>query len=303
MGNYFPRERFYHSLNHFKSFTAAKFFVAPADNDYLLARWMFLNGFPEFFWHASQAIEKYLKAGLVLNGHNIKKASHNLDGLYLKHCEILKDVAFKELTAPTKLNPALWADQSVKDFIYKIGDFGSTNSRYGLTSYSWMSDDLYKLDQVCWALRRLSVGLDWVVDDDFPCGAAMEIHAGKTYREALTKDGSALPRSAIKKLDDKLHDLGPTRSDLLHSFNFSYRRNDSDISKPSPKKAHTKYGSGRNSYLSVYLEELERKNSDGKLEGLHPTFKEGMKWLIENIFISKEAKLDITRLMNAKRTQ
>jgi hypothetical protein len=64
------------SLNHFKSVFAAQFFVVPADRNYFLARFTRINGIPEeFWWQSLQAIEKYLKAGLVLNGESVKQAT------------------------------------------------------------------------------------------------------------------------------------------------------------------------------------------------------------------------------------
>lgn len=45
-------------------------FIATADDNYVLARWQHLN--VDFFWLAVHALEKYLKAVLLLNGKSAK---------------------------------------------------------------------------------------------------------------------------------------------------------------------------------------------------------------------------------------
>ncbi|MEP0960647.1 MAG: hypothetical protein ABJQ70_09560 [Roseobacter sp.] len=71
-------------FNHFKSVFAHNFFVEPADRNYFLARFSKAFGMPEeFWWHALQAVEKYLKAGLFLNGRSVKKGfGHTMEELW-----------------------------------------------------------------------------------------------------------------------------------------------------------------------------------------------------------------------------
>jgi len=46
-------------------------FVVPGDQDYLMSRLLAQKGLPrEFYWAAAQAIEKYLKAFLLINGES-----------------------------------------------------------------------------------------------------------------------------------------------------------------------------------------------------------------------------------------
>ena len=67
-------------LNHFQSVCAGSFFIAPADQNYFLARFSkFTDLGNEFWWQALQAVEKYLKAGLVLNKVSVKSFNHSLD--------------------------------------------------------------------------------------------------------------------------------------------------------------------------------------------------------------------------------
>ena len=51
-----------------------------ADEDYSVARFSFRLGLGnQFGWSAQQAIEKYIKGALLLNGMNISELGHDLD--------------------------------------------------------------------------------------------------------------------------------------------------------------------------------------------------------------------------------
>ena len=48
-------------------------FVDTADDNYITARWCFVEGLNvDYFWLAVHALEKYMKASLLLNGHSAK---------------------------------------------------------------------------------------------------------------------------------------------------------------------------------------------------------------------------------------
>ena len=60
-----------------------KLFTEAADEDYIVARVAFQFGLPnQFSWSAQQAIEKYLKGALLLNGISVKKSRHNIVNLF-----------------------------------------------------------------------------------------------------------------------------------------------------------------------------------------------------------------------------
>lgn len=51
-------------------------FLKTADQTYVVARWCFLNGlYLDFYWNALHALEKYLKAVLLVNGRSAKSAA------------------------------------------------------------------------------------------------------------------------------------------------------------------------------------------------------------------------------------
>lgn len=62
---------------------ARQMFVATADQNYILARTAYFNELDvDFFWLSAHALEKYLKAILLLNGRSAKNYGHNIIDLY-----------------------------------------------------------------------------------------------------------------------------------------------------------------------------------------------------------------------------
>lgn len=282
------------SLDHFKSVVAHQFFVAPADSDYLIARWLLLNGFePELFWHASQAVEKYLKASLVLNEQEVRSRQsngHDLCRLYEKHVQVFGDLALTRFERPQGLNAALWRDQPVSELIARLTLLGSPDSRYGLMSWHRLPDDLFKMDQLCWALRRLTIGLEWRVGHGMPCDASMVRHEGETYRNALRQDRTATPRGPVAGTECRLYPTGDSRSDLLHSWNFSYRRCPADTFQPAPPPVAPRIGPFANSYITLFWEILTEVDKNGALRPLKPFVESGLRWLVEMIKLPPEVR-------------
>ena len=140
----------------------------------------------EFFWQALQSIEKYLKAGLLLNDCNAK-GGHDIVALYKKHCKVFNGIAIQEFTKPAGLGNEYWDEGKVEKFIERIAQFGSPNSRYGLVPFVRRQSDLFKLDQLVYSLRRLSVPLEWTIGEDWPVDEASKKHAGSKVRDALQR--------------------------------------------------------------------------------------------------------------------
>lgn len=134
------------NLNHFKSVIAYQHFVYPADRDYVISRWLLLQNFSEeFFWHAAQAVEKYLKASLLLNGRSVKKQGHDLVQLYSDHKSAVGTLAITAFERPPGLHVDYWHDETIEVYLRKLSQFGSADSRYRLLSWNRSIDDLFKL--------------------------------------------------------------------------------------------------------------------------------------------------------------
>ena len=285
----------FRSLSHFKSVTAHQFFVAPADQNYLLARWMLINGFGgEFFWQAGQAIEKYLKAGLVLNGVPVANLGHGIEALHMLHREAFGDLSFGSFTKPDSLHLDWWDNETVESFLRHVSRCGDPNSRYGLVGWYGSDAGLFKLDQLVFGLRRLTVGLDWIIGQVWPAALEDQVFAGKTYREALAYNPFYQPRRGFDDANQQLVLPGETRSDLLHSWNFAFVRDSGDLEKPAPSRLRSGMGFV-NSYMFLYWQELS------KPDPLDPIFLHGMDWLIDNIRLPRDDKQELRQKLQERR--
>lgn len=129
-------------------------FVATADENYILARWAALNHLDlDFLWLGLHSIEKYLKAVLLLNGKSAK-IGHCIDDLYQQvlslgvRCAPLVKPPFLELL------DSRWFDEPICKFLERLNKKGDPNNRYLLYGFYVFMEDLFKLDQVVWEIRR-----------------------------------------------------------------------------------------------------------------------------------------------------
>lgn len=111
-------------------------FRREADYDYISARANFRMAFPQqFLWAGSQAVEKYLKAILLLNGHS-SKYFHNLEKLH---------------NAVQRID-YLSFDISENENFLKAIEQGA--DRYLLQDSGVCFNFLQKLDDLIWDIRR-----------------------------------------------------------------------------------------------------------------------------------------------------
>ena len=135
-------------------------FIIPADEDYLTARLLAQNGLPRaFYWAASQAIEKYLKAILLLEGQPVKKfKGHSIKPLFdeaSKFCVHLKNI---ELTFDENIKidgevRELVEPISLDSFLSEIEQFGSAHNRYNAYGVKFKTWNLFALDKLMFEIR------------------------------------------------------------------------------------------------------------------------------------------------------
>lgn len=180
-------------------------FLKTADQTYVVARWCFLNGlYLDFYWNALHALEKYLKAVLLMNGKSAKIAadgaaySHDLEKLFGAVRSIAPDLLPATLTQPAELQIRHWRDESVDDFLKRLNDLGRAENRYNIFGFSQQPEDLHKLDMVVFAVRQLCVPLDapfWGRRQDAP--------NDKTFRQMLAEH----PKAVLRRVGTKFYDL------------------------------------------------------------------------------------------------
>lgn len=136
-------------------------FVKPADEDYATARLLAQKGMHRaFFWAASQALEKYLKAFLLMRGVAVNRfQGHPIAVLHQKACSVDEQLS----TIDTKPHEAIKIHSSVSEsienfsldeFINNVEAQGSPDNRYNSFGVNFNSGYLFALDSYVFGLRQ-----------------------------------------------------------------------------------------------------------------------------------------------------
>jgi len=280
----------FESSNHFKSVFAHQFFIRAADHNYVVARWARIVGLTrEFFIQAHQAVEKYLKAALVLNGLPVLKYRHDIVLLFRKHLEVFGDLAVVNLEKPDKLDSELWKMPSAFRFIQHLESNGNPDSRYRLTSFAAYSSDLFHLDELVRRLRRLTIGLDWAVGQDWAVSDELTDCKGVTYRQALMRHPRAQIRGEILDESELARKLSPSLNDALLLGNVAFYESLEPEHLRIPGTVASWLGPLENSYLFLLAEALR----DGRV---NQVVRDGTLWIIDNILLPPPVRDELRRL-------
>lgn len=129
-----------------------------ADHNYVLSRHAFLRGMAlDGFWMAAHAVEKYLKASLLLNGKDTRFYTHDLGELWKAHKKMAKGFMPEHFVEPRGSTQTLlteWGNQTLDQFIEYLARFGSPDNRYQLVGYLYDSLVLTRIDQLVFFIRR-----------------------------------------------------------------------------------------------------------------------------------------------------
>jgi hypothetical protein len=136
-------------------------FVVPADQDYLMARFLAQKNLPRgFYWAAAQAVEKYFKAFLLMNGESVQRfTGHPLNALFEASIEI--DTSLANLSILPHQSIQVEASVShrlkkfaIRDFIRDLETHGSANNRYNAFGIEYNTGHLCAMDSLSFQLRR-----------------------------------------------------------------------------------------------------------------------------------------------------
>lgn len=140
----------------YKGAIARRMFIETADNNYILARIAWFNELDwDFWWLGLHAVEKYLKATLLTNDRSAKRGGHDVVRLYSRTLELDPRMPLPDFRDP-EIEGLPWRPQTVLAFMERLNDLGSAENRYNLGGYVIRPDDLIKLDQLVWMVRRRS---------------------------------------------------------------------------------------------------------------------------------------------------
>ncbi len=198
-------------LNALKNNVVTQLFVDQADQDYILARMAYHKSlFTGFFWSAGQAMEKYLKASLLLNERTAKLRDHNIIALFDLVKEYAADLLPNQLTKPPQFGDLPWREETPVEFITRIEQYVNPHNRYNIFGYSTRYEDIFHLDQLIFSLRRITFQFD-----AYPFLGRSDGREGvpQTVRELLEKIADYSPRNA----NSRLHKLIDSDEDLRYA--------------------------------------------------------------------------------------
>lgn len=148
---------------------AGEMFLDTADQNYIGARTAYFDHrYLDFWWSTLHAVEKYLKAILLMNDRPALKGAHDL----VKLLEYVQGLDGR-LTPPPFVRPIVeglkeWPTIDVGSFIERLVEFGNADNRYDINGFMVSPQDLFMADQVVYWARRHARPLDVDPDTKLP---------------------------------------------------------------------------------------------------------------------------------------
>ena len=114
-----------------------------------------------------------------------------------------------ELVKPKEVDSNSWRDESAKAFLFRLYKSGLADNRYHVFEHTRRADDLYKLDQLYFAIFRLCCFLDYP-----QLGESRYGQSDTTNREHLEKNPNYNPNSNPTRLKELMEGYNP---ELVHA--------------------------------------------------------------------------------------
>ena len=128
----------------------------------LLHRFSFRLGLGnQFGWSAQQAIEKYIKGALLLNGMNISELGHDLDRAFREIKNIAPELIPQFVSAPN--SKGYGAKEETNNVIDRFHHNGNTSQRYRIYGHLVHEFYFHYFDCICFIFIRLNASLDLTV--------------------------------------------------------------------------------------------------------------------------------------------
>ncbi|HAV6899286.1 TPA: HEPN domain-containing protein [Vibrio vulnificus] len=137
-------------------------FVKTGDEDYVTARLTAQKGMHRaFFWAAAQALEKYMKAFLLMRGKGVKThGKHSIQNIFKEVCDIHD--SFRSMSLSPHPSIKINGDLNLKnetitanEFVLLIDKHGDSHNRYNESGVVFEPELLFILDSFISALRPL----------------------------------------------------------------------------------------------------------------------------------------------------
>lgn len=260
-------------------------YVQTADENYINSRMCYQHGlYLDFFWQSLHALEKYMKALLLMNGETVKNYGHDLAKLYVAVETVAAGLLPKVITKPaafTGLPKGWWRDRTPTAFMKRLQDNGNAENRYLTFGFTKMIEEQHMIDRMVWAIRRLIVPLDRPIVPE-----RMKKNS-PTYRTILTKQPDHCPQFsmpldiAINKTDSPLH---------FWALNNNYAFAPAGF-------AHEPEVVGTSSRTPVLLRRIIDPLHSGNADYARTGYQMGL-WLFANTHVSKAVMDEIQAEMN-----
>ena len=135
-------------------------FVIPGDEDYLMSRLLAQKGLPRgFYWAAAQAIEKYLKAFLLMNGEGVKELKgHPIKKLFAAASKIDTSLLNLDIMPHHSVEvescySSLLKKYTIEQFLDELEKHGSADNRYNAYGVEYNTGHLCAMDSLSYKLR------------------------------------------------------------------------------------------------------------------------------------------------------
>jgi hypothetical protein len=294
-------------LDAYKSSITKRFFIDTADDNYIVARWCYFHALNvDFSWLAVHCLEKYLKAALLLNGHSSigftdsagkqRRFGHDIMLLYERVCTFASGLLPTMLIKPNGVYSAMWSPESVEAYLARLYRDGNADNRYQLLGFAHHPGEVFKLDAMVFAVRRICVKLDGYVFNRSAREEAkrcdLEANLDFSEREMLMRNLDHW-NSIIGKLPDAVNgrrDEEVKRAALHQNFAFC---------KPGEEPDEIQFRSAASN--SVLWQDIVHPATSGDAQQKERARQLG-RWTIDNIKLPRETVAELERAIKQRST-
>ncbi len=256
-------------------------FLNTADENYISARVAFFEFRDrDFWWLTLHAVEKYLKASLLLNGVNVRNFGHDVIELLDRLYRLDKRLAPPPFRPPSISGPEVIFDFTRKDFARSLTVQGHPNSRYGTYSYVTSRFDIFQADHMIYWARRHARPFR----QKLPDGGTVDWIDALGRNPTLWRHNSGAPLERLADISPR----DPRRRNFV-KFNLAF----------FPKARHRgrlRDGRFHNAPISLRLKALEN-SAPGSPE--RATERAVLQWVLRNVRMSGVDKENLEKLLIA----
>lgn len=243
-------------------------FIDTADMNYVGARTAFFERRDyDFWWLTLHAVEKYLKATLLLNGQTANKPNHNIETLLARVKKLDGRLVPPPFVRPKRAGREAWMDFHNDDFARWLNINGSSQNRYATYSYVLSDIDLARADHlIYWARRHARV-----LKQRFPDGRVIDWVAELGISPSLWRHHDASPLERLADLSG--HDSAQR---AFARFNFAF------FPKARHRSPPRRGGQAHNGTISNCIQSVRnsKPGSSERTEG-HAA----LRWLLDHIYL------------------